>query len=85
MTIKEFEKAIDALGVHGMSIRDFRTPNGRDVRQAYAWIVPLTWIMWDDVGRAFRFVQPENEENCITDDVLPFMDYSRDKDFDLTF
>ena len=85
MTIKEFEKAIDALGVHGMSIRDFRTPNGWDVRQAYAWIVPLTWIMWDDVGRAFRFVQPENEENCITDDVLPFLDYSRDKDFDLTF
>ena len=85
MTIKDFEKAINALGVNGLSIREFRTPNGRDVKQAYAWIVPLTWVMWDSVGRAFRFEQSSHEENCIKDDVLPYLDYSRDKDFDLTF
>ncbi len=85
MRIADFERAIDALGVQGLEIMEFRAPDGRSVRECYARMGELTFLKWDEAGRAFSFEQPSDMECCISTHDLPFLDYKRDKDFDLVF
>lgn len=85
MRIEDFERAIDALGVQGLEIMEFKTPEGLSVRECYARMGELTFLKWDEAGRAFSFEQPSDMECSISTHHLPFLDYERDKDFDLVF
>ena len=85
MKIADFERAIDALGVQGLKILEMKTPNGADVRECYAKMGGLVWLKWDESGRGFRFDQEEGIEGCISSDHAAYLDYRRDKDFDLKF
>ena len=77
MKIADFERAIDALGVQGLEILEMKTPNGADVHECYA--------KWDESGRGFSFEQEDDIEGCISSDHASYLDYRRDKDFDLKF
>jgi len=85
MKIVDFEKAIDALGVQGLEILEFKTPNGSEVRECFAKMGDLVWLKWDASGRGFRFDQESDVEGCISSDHAAYLDYRRDKDFDLKF
>lgn len=85
MKIADFEKAIDALGVQGLEILEMKTPNGADVRECYAKMGELVWLKWDESGRGFSFEQEDDIEGCISSDHAAYLDYRRDKDFDLKF
>jgi hypothetical protein len=95
MTTRDFEKAIDALGVSGLEVTKvsygingqvvavygvlMRTPVGGADKQ-----VP-TFLKWDMNGRGFRFDLNPNEECCISTGSQEYLDYRRDDEFDLTF
>lgn len=85
MKIKDFEKAIDALGIQGLEILEFKSPNGEQVRECYAKMGELVWIKWDQFGRGFKFEQEADIESCISSDHAAYLDYRRDVDFDLRF
>lgn len=85
MKITDFEKAIDALGVQGLEILEFKSPDGGEVRECYARLGELTWLKWDLMGRGFRFEQEAGIEGCISSDHAAYLDYLRDVDFDLKF
>ena len=55
------------------------------VAAVYARQGELTWLKWDAQGRGFRFDQPSHEECCISSGAVEYLDYRRDKDYDLTF
>ena len=85
MKIEDFEKAIDALGVKDLEILEFKMTIGKGVKECYAKMGQLTWLMWDATGQGFRFDQPQGVEGCISSDHAAYLDYRRDADFDLKF
>lgn len=90
MNTKSFEQAIDALGVRDLEIIRFcyEDPAAKPlstVKEVYARQGELTWLKWDALGRGFRFDQPSEEECCISSATVQYLDYMRDKDYDLTF
>lgn len=85
MKTKDFEKAIEALGVQDLEILEYSYQLNGGVAAVYAKMGELTWIMWDAMGRGFRFDQPEDMEDCISSSNVRYLDYRRDADFDLRF
>jgi len=82
MKTKDFETAIEALSADIETLRIKQ--EGGKVTEAYGRL-NLIFIKWDEFGRAFSHDQDPREENCISTDHLPYLDYRRDADFDLTF
>jgi len=81
----DFEKAIEALGVHELEITKISHQLNGGVAAVYARMGVLTFLKWDDTGRGFRFDIDEGMEGCITDQRPEYLDYHRDNGFDLTF
>lgn len=85
MRTRDFERAIDALGVQGLGVKKFSYGINGQVVAVYARMGLLTFLKWDMSGRGFRFDLNEHEEDCVNDGYPEYLDYQRDKDFDLTF
>lgn len=90
MKKKDFEKAIEALGVNGLEILEFSQDSKDNVRAAYARMGEHTYIKWDNFGRGFVFdVEPEpgsdGELIQIEIENLEYLDYRHDPDFDIHF
>ncbi len=85
MRTKDFEKAIEALGVHGLEVTKFSYGINGQVVAVYAKREELTFLMWDAVGRGFIYDINEDEECPIADMHPEYLDYRRDTDFDLKF
>jgi hypothetical protein len=84
MTTRDFEKAIEALGVQGLEITKFSYHLTGVVGGVYARIGEKTFLWWDAGGRGFRFELNTEMEGLVVKKP-EFLDYTRDKDFDLTF
>ncbi len=85
MSTKDFELAIEALGINGLEIVRFSYQLNGGVSAVYARMGELTWVKWDVIGREFRFEQPEDIEGCITSQNVMYLDYKRDVYLDLKF
>ena len=87
MKSRDFEKAIDALGVQELKILEMVQgwrAHGH-VTAVYAMIGDLTYLFWDASGRGFRFDLNPKTDGCRGVRNYQYLDYSRDRDFDLTF
>ena len=85
MKTEDYEKAIEALGVQGLEVQKFSYGVNGQVVAAYARKGVLTFLKWDAGGRGFRFDIEQDMEGCVVVDYPEYLDYRRDKDFDLTF
>lgn len=85
MKTKDFEKAIDALGVQGLSIEKFSFGINGQVVAVYAQIGENVYLMWDSNGRGFRFDIEKDIEGQFVVSRPEYLDYRRDNVFDLTF
>lgn len=81
----DFENAIDAIGCELLSIR-YRYNTGGKVISAFGQVPgTLTYIMWDENGRAFAYAQNEGSEDCVSEYNIAKLPYERDAKFDLKF
>ena len=85
MSTKDFEIAIDALGVQDLTLTKFSYQLNGGVGAVYGRMGGLTFLMWDASGRGFRFDLDPNAEGCTCVSYPEYLDYRRDADFDLTF
>lgn len=85
MKTKDFEQAVEALGIQDLEIIRYSYGVNGMVVAVYAKMGQLTWIKWDSTGRGFRFDHPADMEDCISEDHVMYLDYRRDSYFDLTF
>ena len=85
MRTADFEKAIEAIGCEVLRI-SYRSKSGGSVIAAYGQKQgSLTYIMWDETGRAFVYDQQEGTEDCVSEYNLSSLPYERDEKFDLKF
>ena len=89
MKTADFEKAIDALGVQGLEIDEFKMAanSGGQVNLVYGHTSALT-IIWDESGRAFSTSLYQETESFIEFDsgkALSGRRIKRDTSFDLKF
>mgnify|MGYP006916084250 FL=1 len=85
MKTKDFENAIDGTGIELLQIHH-QAGGGGQVTSCYGQVMgSLTYVKWDELGRAFTFTQPEGEESCISEYNLEWLPYERDPKFDLKF
>lgn len=90
MKARDFEKAIEALGVNGLEISKFSYDINGDVAAVYGKMGELTYLKWDHMGRGFS-VSVEGELDGYGEMIIPevknpqYLDYRRDADFDLKF
>ena len=82
MTTIDFEKAIDALNCD-IDVREMCIHHG-NVTEVWGR-KELTFLHWDNNGRAFSFVQNADSEDCITDETMKGLAYQRDTLYDLKF
>lgn len=81
----DFEKATEAIGCELLRIT-LHAKSGGQVTAAYGQVRgTLTYIMWDQNGRAFVYAQAEDSEDCVSEYNLGALSYERDQKFDLTF
>lgn len=81
----DFEKATEAIGCELLRLV-YHTKSGGQVNAAYGQVRgTLTYIMWDQNGRAFVYAQAEDSEDCVSEYNLGALPYERDQKFDLTF
>lgn len=85
MSTKDYEKAIEALGINGLEIVRFSYQVNGGVSAVYARMGELTWVKWDAAGRGFRFEQPKDIEGRISPQNVMYLDYKRDVYLDLKF
>lgn len=86
MKTLDFEKAIEALGVNGLELLKFVYQAGTgQVGAVYGRMGDLVFLMWDAMGRGFRFEANPNLEGCVYHQHPEYLDYRRDSDFDLKF
>lgn len=85
MKTADFERAIDALGVQGLTVTKYSYQLNGGVAAVYGQVGELTFLKWDACGRGFRFDQPRDMECCISTGTVNYLDYRRDADFDLRF
>lgn len=85
MKTRDFEKAIEGLGVNGLEVTKYSYGINGQVVAVYARLGELTRLMWDRMGRGFRFDIDEDMEGCISSQHPEYLDYRRDTDFDLKF
>ena len=81
----DFENAIDAIGCELLGVL-YRYDTGYNVFLAFGQVPgTLTYIMWDENGRAFAYAQNEGSEGCVSEFNLTSLPYERDSKFDLKF
>lgn len=85
MKTKDFEQAIEALGIQELEIIRFSYGVNGQAVAVYARMGQQTWIKWDSTGRGFRFDQPSDMEGCISSANVMYLDYKRDVYLDLKF
>ena len=85
MNNKDFERAIDALGVQGLEVTKYSYGINGQVVAVYGRMGQLTFLKWDVSGRGFRFEIDPNMEGGINVSLPEYLDYRRDADFDLRF
>lgn len=85
MKTEDFERAIEALGVHGLDVTKFSYGINGQVVAAYARLGELTFLKWDNTGRGFSFEIDESMEGQVSDQHPEYLDYRRAADFDLKF
>lgn len=87
MRQEDFEKAIDALNIHGLSITEMRygVGGGGHITAVYGKLSELTYLFWDGSGRGFRFDINPKLEGCTVVSKPEYLDYRRDAAFDLKF
>lgn len=82
MKTKDFEKAVEASGCELLLLQY----DGGNVAAAYGAVHgTMTYVKWDDMGRAFVYVQQEGTEDCVSEYNLTTLPYERDSKFDLEF
>ena len=84
MRTNDFERAIEAIGAEILSIR-YSARTGRQVQSCFGKTGELTWIKWDESGRAFVYNQDPESEDCESAYNLQSLPYERDSKFDLKF
>lgn len=85
MKTTDFERAIEALGVQDLKVTKFRYQLNGGVAEVYGRLGHMTLLMWDANGRGFRFDIEQDMEGSVNVSYPEYLDYRRDKDFDLTF
>ena len=85
MKIKDFEKAIEALGVNGLEISKFSLDINGGVAAVYGRMGESTFLMWDHNGRGFSVTLNFDLEGVEPPRYPQYLDYDRDADFDLKF
>lgn len=85
MKVNDYEKAVEAMNCELLRIT-YHAKSGGQVIAAYGQKKDsLTYIMWDQNGRAFVFDQPEDSEDCVSEFNLKSLPYERDQNFDIKF
>lgn len=85
MRANDFEKATEAIGCELLRLV-YHAKSGGQINAAYGQVRgALTYIMWDQNGRGYAFVQEEGSEDCVSEYNLRSLPYERDQKFDLTF
>ena len=85
MRANDFEKATEAIGCELLRLV-YHAKSGGQVNAAYGQVRgTLTYIMWDEIGRAFAYAQTEESEDCVSEYNLGSLPYERDPKFDLKF
>lgn len=85
MRTVDFEKAIEAMECEVLRI-SYKASSGGAVIAAYGQKRgQLTYLMWDETGRAFVYDQADDAENCVSEYNLGSLPYERDARFDLKF
>ena len=85
MSKRDFEQAIEALGVQGLEVLKYGYQLNGGVGAVYARMGELTYVMWDAQGRGFSFEINPNVEGCTVVSRPEYLDYRRDADFDPDF
>ena len=87
MRTADFEKAIEALGCEPLEMVIEKPGSvNSSVKAAYGQVKDATtYVMWDETGRAFAYVQQEGSEDCVSEYNLKSLPYERDEKFDLKF
>lgn len=85
MRTADFEKAIGALGVQGLEIVKFSYQLNGGVAAVYGRMGEQAYLKWDAAGRCFRFDIEADMKEHVSISYPEYLDYRRDKDFDLTF
>lgn len=81
----DFEKAIEAIGCELLRLV-YHAKSGGQINAAYGQVKDAaTYVMWDETGRAFAYVQQEGLEDCVSEYNLKSLPYERDEKFDLKF
>ena len=85
MSTADFERAIESLGLQGLEVLRFSYQLNGGVAAVYGKMGGLTFLKWDASGRGFRFDMEAGVECCVSSGTVEYLDYRRDKDFDLRF
>lgn len=85
MKTKDFEKAIDALGVQEMEIIKFSYQLNGGVAAVYARMGERTYLKWDANGRGYCIDIEGMVEIEAAERYPGYLDYRRDRGFDLKF
>lgn len=80
----DFEKAIKAIGAEILGFR-YYSKTGGTVVSCVGKMNELTFIKWDDAGRAFVYNQDPEGEDCVSEYNINSLPYERDNKFDLKF
>jgi len=80
----DFEKAVKAMGAEILGFRYFAKTGGKVV-SCVGKMNELTFIKWDDAGRAFVYNQDPEGEDCVSEYNINSLPYERDNKFDLKF
>jgi len=84
MKTKDFEKAVEAIGAEILGLR-YYAKTGGTVISCVGKMNDLTFIKWDDAGRAFVYNQDPGSEDCVSEYNIYSLPYERDSKFDLVF
>lgn len=85
MKTRDFERAIEALGVSGLEVTKFSYGVNGQVVAVYGQMGELEYLKWDGSGRGFVFEIDPNIEGCVCVSRPEYLDYRRDAAFDLKF
>lgn len=84
MKTKDFENAIKHIGAEILGFR-YQANRQGEVISCVGCINALTYIKWDEGGRAFVFNQDPESEDCVSEYNINSLPYERDSKFDLKF
>lgn len=85
MKTRDFEKAIEALGVNNLEVTKFSYDINGGVAAVYGRMGESTFLMWDRNGRGFSIALDYDLEGVEPPRYPEYLNYDRDADFDLKF